>query len=124
MLIDSHSNIVIDSRCLVLPSGEPIEALTLINQQILVLSHNALSLYVNLAAIDDPLGNGLLHSVALPDNHALVSQYARFMALHRAGMVGLFDDKVILITPNDIQLFPSRLAALKNEQEIARLNLL
>ncbi|MFT7410238.1 MAG: hypothetical protein ACI9EX_000829 [Oleispira sp.] len=32
--------------------------------------------------------------------------------------MGLFDEKVILLTPNDIQLFPNRVSALRNQDEI------
>jgi len=35
----------------------------------------------------------------------------------------LKDDKVILITPNDIQLFASKADALRNQNELARLQL-
>jgi hypothetical protein len=123
MIIENNSDIVKSSQRMTLKNGEPVEALDLINGQILVLAENGLSLYKELASIEDPLANGLLHSANLSaDNYLLVEQ-GHFMKGAQSGVVGLFDDKVILITPNDIQLFPNRHSALRNQDEIARLQL-
>jgi len=124
MLIENSSDIVLDSQLLTLEAGQKVETLSLINQQVLVLSENALSVYRSIESIQDPLGNGLLHSVAL-EGAAQLKQYddGRFMQMKKAGIVGLFDDKVILITPNDIQLFADRNDALRNQNELARLSL-
>jgi len=124
MLIENSSDIVSNDQQLALQSGELVDALTLINSQILVLSENTLSVYRSLDSIQDPLGNGLLHTVALQGAAELVrGQDGRFMAMKKAGVVGLFDDKVILITPNDIQLFANRNDALRNQKELVRLSL-
>jgi len=124
MLIENSSDIVSNDQQLALQSGELVDALTLINSQILVLSENTLSVYRSLDSIQDPLGNGLLHTVALQGAAELVrGQDGRFMAMKKAGIVGLFDDKVILITPNDIQLFANRNDALRNQNELVRLSL-
>jgi len=124
MLIENSSDIVSNDQQLALHSGELVDALTLINSQILVLSENTLSVYRSLDSIQDPLGNGLLHTVALQGAAELVrGQDGRFMAMKKAGVVGLFDDKVILITPNDIQLFANRNDALRNQKELVRLSL-
>ena len=118
MLIETNSDVVQSSQLLTLKNGERVEALTLINTQILLLAHNSLSLYKDLASIEDPLANGLLHSAALEESNYLVKKEGRFMEMTRSGLVGLFDDKVILLTPNDIQLFPNRASALRNQDEI------
>lgn len=119
MLIENNSNIVKSSKVLSLSHGEKVEALELINGQILVLAQNSLSLYKSLNAIEDPLANGLLDSIELPTEFYLKQHQDRFMEMNRSGVVGMFDDKVILITPNDIQLFPNRASALRNQDEIA-----
>ncbi|MFT6189462.1 MAG: hypothetical protein ACJAZ6_001289 [Oleispira sp.] len=123
MLIETNSDVVQSSQLLTLKNGEQVEALTLINTQILLLANNSLSLYKDLASIEDPLANGLLHSVALEELHYLVQKEGRFMEMTRSGLVGLFDEKVILLTPNDIQLFPSRASALRNQDEIMAFHL-
>lgn len=123
MLIENNSNIVKSSKVLSLNHGEKVEALELINGQILVLAQNSLSLYKSLDAIEDPLANGLLDSVELQSEFYLKQQQDRFMDMNRSGVVGMFDDKVILITPNDIQLFPNRTSALRNQDEIAAFHL-
>ena len=124
MLIENSSDIVSNDQQLTLLSGELVDALTLINSQILVLSENTLSVYRSLDSIQDPLGNGLLHTAALEGAAELQrGEDGRFMAMKKAGIVGLFDEKVILITPNDIQLFANRNDALRNQNELARLSL-
>lgn len=118
MLIENSSDIVKSSKLLVLSHGERVEALQLINGQVLLLAQNGLSLYKDHGAIEDPLANGLLHSAELEAALYLKQEEGRFMKMTRSGLVGLFDDKVILITPNDIQLFPNRISALSNQDEI------
>jgi hypothetical protein len=118
MLIETNSDVVQSSQLLTLKNGERVEALTLINTQILLLAHNSLSLYKDLASIEDPLASGLLYSAALEESNYLVQKEGRFMEMTRSGLVGLFDEKVILLTPNDIQLFPNRASALRNQDEI------
>ena len=123
MIIENNSDIVKSSQKITLKNGEPVEALDLINGQLLVLAENGLSLYKDVASIEDPLANGLLHSANLTTENYLVVEQGHFMKGAQSGVVGLFDDKVILLTPNDIQLFPNRYCALRNQDEIARLQL-
>jgi hypothetical protein len=123
MLVENNSNIVKSSQELILKNGEQVEALELINGQILILAHNNLSLYKDLESIEDPLANGLLHSAELEEGVYLKQEEGRFMEMTRSGLVGLFDEKVILLTPNDIQLFPNRASALRNQDEIMAFHL-
>ena len=123
MLIENTSDIVKSSHLLTLKNAEQVEALELINSQILVLAKNALSLYKDIASIEDPLANGLLHTASLEEAGLLKQEDGRFMQMHRSGLIGLFDDKVILLTPNDIQLFPNRNSALRNQDEIVLFHL-
>lgn len=123
MLIENTSDIVKASHLLTLKNGQQVEALALINSQILVLAENALSLYKDIASIEDPLANGLLHSASLVEANRLKQEEGRFMQMHRSGLIGLFDEKVILLTPNDIQLFPNRNCALRNQDEIVAFHL-
>ena len=123
MLVESTSDIVKSSQLLTLKNAEQVEALELINSQILVFSENALSLYKDIASIEDPLANGLLHTASLEESVRLKQEGGRFMAMNRAGLIGLFDEKVILLTPNDIQLFPNRNCALRNQDEIVAFHL-
>jgi hypothetical protein len=118
MLIENSSDVVKSSQLLQLSHGEKVEALELINGQVLLLAENGLSLYKNHEAIEDPLSNGLLHSAALEESFYLKQEDGRFMKMKRSGLVGLFDEKVILLTPNDIQLFPNKISALRNLDEI------
>ena len=123
MLVENSSDIVKDSQVLTLSHGESVEALKLINGQILVLAHNNISLFKNIESIEDPLASGLLHSAELSDDDCLARKEDKFMSMNSAGVIGLFDEKVILITPNDIQLFPNRACALRNQDEIMSFHL-
>jgi hypothetical protein len=123
MLIENNSDVVRSSQLLKLSHGEQVEALELINGQILLLAKNGLSLYKDLGSIEDPLANGLLHSAELEECFYLKQEEGRFMKMTRSGLVGFFDDKVILLTPNDIQLFPNRASALRNQDEIVSFHL-
>lgn len=118
MLIENNSDIVKSSQLLALSNKERVEVLELINGQYLLLAKNGLSLYKTQQAIEDPLANGLLHSAELQPEFHLLQEGGRFMKMTKSGVVGLFDDKVILLTPNDIQLFPNRASALRNQDEI------
>lgn len=123
MLNENSSNIIKAAEVITLTSGEKVEVLTLINDLVLVLAVQALSVYSTKEKIEDPLGNGLLHSVLLEGDAQLLSKDGDFMAMHKAGVIGLNDDKVILVTPNDIQLFADRGDALRNQNELARISL-
>lgn len=123
MLVENSSDIVKDSLVLTLRHGESVEALKLINGQILVLAYNNISLFKNIESIEDPLASGLMHSVELSGDDCLKRQDDKFMAMNSAGVIGLFDEKIILITPNDIQLFPNRACALRNQDEIMSFHL-
>lgn len=123
MLIENTSDLVKKTALLELNNGETVEALSLINDQVLVLAKNGLSIYKTLSAIGDPLGTGLLHSAMLEGESCLQADNGRFMQMNRAGVIGLFDEKVILLTPNDIQLFPNRASALRNQDEIVAFHL-
>ena len=98
-----------------------LQYLTFRNGSVLVISENALAFYKNEAAIYDPLGNGLLEMAELAE--PLVFGDQGFVTEYRAGFVGLANEMAILITPNDIQLFPNKESALRNQNEIARLKL-
>jgi hypothetical protein len=123
MLIENNSDLVKYSQLITLDNEESVEAIHLINGQILVLAANGLSIYKDLASISDPLANGLLHSAALAKENFLVSEEGRYMQMNRSGLIGLFDEKVVLITPNAIQLFPSRESALRNQGELISFHL-
>lgn len=123
MLIEQSSDLIKTVQSVSLPSGSCVDAATLINQQILVVSSDTLSLYQRLEAIGDELGNGLIRSVAIPSQHHLQSADGHFIQTHKAGYVGLTNDRVLLIGLNSVQMFASREDALRNQHEIIQLKL-
>ncbi|GGX73550.1 hypothetical protein [Saccharospirillum salsuginis] len=104
-----------------LANGTPAERLQLRGGPVLVLTEEAMALYRDADSPDDPLGNGLITLAELTGDHALVREDGHFVREHRAGYIGLMDDKAMLITPAAIQLFANRDDALRNQNELARL---
>ena len=123
MILSGSSDIIV--KCEYFESGEHAGSqwLTFANGLVLVVSSAFLALYKNESSIGDELGNGLNAMVDLPEDALLKLTGQGLISEFRAGFVGLMDDKVILITPNDIQLFKNKQDALNNKDEITRLKL-
>jgi len=124
MIIEGNSDIITQCEFFAEEQGQPTQRLTFRNGFVLVLAQHFMALYKSVDAIHDPLGNGLKALVDLPSDSQLSYDSTQgFVTEYSAGFVGLHNDKAILITPNDIQLFPHKLDALHNRNEIARLAL-
>jgi hypothetical protein len=123
MLLEGSSDIIV--RCEYIAEGAHTgtQWLTFRNGFVLVLAEDLMALYKDAASIGDPLGNGLKAMVELKDRSLLVRGNNGLVSSYSAGFVGLMDDKAILITPNDIQLFKNKQDALYNRQELGRLEL-
>ena len=123
MIIEGSSDIV--TRCEFKQDATQgaTQWLTFRNGWVMVLAPHFINLYKSEAVINDPLGNGLIDSADVPSEWTLVVDETGFVSRYAAGFVGLVDGKAILITPNDIQLFPSADDALRNQNEIIRLAL-
>lgn len=123
MVIEGNSDIIV--RCEFFTDGiaGQCQWLTFRNGFVLVIHQTFMALYKNADSMNDPLGNGLKVMVDIPQNQTLKPTEHGFVKEFSAGFVGLVDDKAILITPNDIQLFPNKLEALHNRNEIVRLQL-
>jgi len=118
MILEGDSDII--QRC-EWHEASQLQYLTFRNGSVLVISADALAYYKDEASIADPLGNGLLEMSDLDSPIEFNEQ--GFVTEYRAGFVGLVNDLAILITPNDIQLFPNKESALRNQNEIVRLKL-
>lgn len=105
-----------------LPSGQAAERVRLRGGPVLVLSAGAFALYKHLAAMDDPLGNGLIRLQPLATEHYLACHEGRFVEQYKAGFIGLVDNKALLVTPAAVQLFANREDALRNRNQLARLD--
>ena len=121
MLIEQNSNLIREHTQVLLASGVEADAAMLINDTVLVISKDAIAQFSSLQALADPLGNGLLQSVALPDGICLDGP--PFIERHQAGYVGLRDGRALLIGLNDVRLFNSAQDALRNHDEVVRLPL-
>lgn len=123
MVIEGSSDIIVRCEFLHDHTDQPAQWLTFRNGFVLVIQSTFMALYKHIESINDPLGNGLKAMVDIPSEQVLAFSEQGFVAEFSAGFVGLVGEKAILITPNDIQLFPNKLDALHNRNEIVRLQL-
>ena len=103
--------------------GEPAQLLHLHNGYVIVLTPRAIACYSNRAALDDPLGNGLLSFAELDGNSLLEFEQESCVTTHSAGYVGLLDGKALLITPFKIRLYPTNQDGLRGLNCLAELEL-
>ena len=103
--------------------GEPAQLLHLHNGYVIVLTPRAIGCYSSRAALDDPLGNGLLSFAELDENSLLVFEQEGCITTHSAGYVGLRDGKALLITPFKIRLYPNNHDGLRGLNCLAELEL-
>ena len=106
-----------------LRNGEAIELMHFRDGKVLALTCNAMALYQSEGAIDHPLGQGLLAISDIPQAHLLRSNTDLWVTQIRAGFIGLYDDKAILITPIAVQLFTHKQDALHNHNALCQLDL-
>ena len=123
MVIEGNSDIIVRCEFFTDTKAGPCQWLTFRNGFVLVIHQSFMALYKDVQSINDPLGNGLKVMVDIPQEHTLQRTEDGFVQEFSAGFVGLADEKAILITPNDIQLFVHKLDALHNRNEIVRLQL-
>lgn len=122
MIFEYSSNIIRDKESITLKDNSPAELLIFHNDLALLLSKSSMAMFKNKDCVLDPLGNGLLATVTLENQNALVEENGVFVKTYQAGYVALLDGRGLLITPNDIQLFPDNRSALTNTNEISRLS--
>jgi hypothetical protein len=123
-MIHQHSSDIIQNHERIqLHNGEPAEALMFHNELTLVLSEKTIAMFKDKQSIIDPLGNGLIASIQLDEQNYLPIVNGAIVERYQSGFVGLTDGRAMLVTPNVIQLFPTPNDALRNQNEVARLNL-
>ncbi|MCY0964465.1 hypothetical protein [Parathalassolituus penaei] len=123
MLIENNSNLIRGVFATTLASGASVDVAELVNDRFLAVASESLSLFSTRKAVSDPLGNGLLQRVGIPESDWLLAEDGDFILEHRAGYVGLCSGKVLLIGLNDARLFSGPADALRNRNEIVRIPL-
>ena len=123
MLFEGSSDIIEQHSSITLPNGDNADMLVLFNGLTLVIYGQGMAMYRTSDSVTDPLGNGLIDQVDLLNEKAFESSDEGYVKEYTAGYVGLVDQRALLITPNYIQLYPNKEAALRNKDEIARLKL-
>ena len=133
MVYEGSTDIILSHETINLKNGVPADVLNLINDMVLVVTNEALGLYRNRNAIDDPLGAGRLDYVELefpmltePEEEPPHSKtpVGHYVIEYQAGYIGLVSARVLLITPKNIQLFGDKQDALRNVNELAKLSMI
>lgn len=120
----SSSDIISHTSVSTLKNGEPAELVHFRDGKVLQISANGLAFYQSEAGINDDFNKGLLSSCDICEEASLNIESDRFIQEYKAGYIGLYDEKTLLITPVSIQLFHNKTDALHNRHEICRLDLL
>jgi hypothetical protein len=123
MLLEGSSDIILKCEYMTSGAHQGSQWLTFRNGFVMVLTTDCMALYRDEVSITDPLGNGLKALADLKEGDQLLAAENGLISSFSAGFVGLNDEKAILITPNDIQLFANKTDALYNRDELARLEL-
>jgi hypothetical protein len=121
MSISGTSDIIKDVISLQLENTEKVQALVFRDGQLLILATQAIALHKSRASFEDPLADSCLGYAELGPEHHLNWIDDSIIQEYQSGYVGLRDQRVILITPNAIQLFPGKKEALHNQQRIAQI---
>ena len=103
--------------------NEPAQLLHLHNGMVIAITPRALACFRNHAALNDPLGNGLLSFTDLPDPVQITFEQESCVSSHSAGYVGLLDGKALLIAPFKIRLYPNNHDGLRGLNCLAELEL-
>ncbi|CAA0110984.1 Uncharacterised protein [BD1-7 clade bacterium] len=122
-MIPENSSDIIQSIEQLTPSAGQIDIVHFRDGKILAVSSDSLAFFKDRSSFNDPLGNGLLNNCDIPSDHALEDYKEGWIKEYRAGYIGLQDGKVLLITPIAVQLFQNKDDALRNNNQLASLDL-
>ncbi|SIT05197.1 hypothetical protein [Neptunomonas antarctica] len=122
MGISGTSDIIKNVTSLQLDSTEKVQVLEFLDGKLLILAKDAIALHKSRTSFEDPLADSYLGYTELAPEHHL-HWIDGIIEEYKSGYVGLKDQRVILITPNAIQLFPGKKEALHNQQCIAKIAL-
>ncbi|MCK0536237.1 hypothetical protein [Alcanivorax quisquiliarum] len=86
------------------------------HQSVLMITAQAVGLYRDRAALDDPLGNGALGFELIPAALRPVwEQHCGYVREQMAGFIGLTSGAVLFVRPDGIALYPDATRALHNQ---------
>lgn len=121
MSIYGTSDIIKDVSCFQLVNSEKVQVLEFHDGMLLILAKDAIALYKSRSSFEDPMTDGSLGYVKLASEHHLKWTDDSIIEEYKSGYICLKDQRVILITPNAIQLFPGKHEALRNQQCLAHI---
>jgi hypothetical protein len=121
MSISGTSDIIKNVSSLQLNNAEKVQALEFHDGKFLILAKDAIALHKSRASFEDPLTDGSLGYTELAPEHHLKWICDNIVEEYKSGYICLRDQRVILITPNAIQLFPGKYEALRNQQCLAQI---
>jgi hypothetical protein len=123
MSISDTSDIIKSVSIFQMDNSEKFQVLEFHDEKVLILAKNAMALHKTKASFENPLSDGCLGYVDLIPEHHLNWENGSIVEEYKSGYICLKDHRVILITPNAIQLFPGNQEALRNKQCLAKIEL-
>jgi hypothetical protein len=107
-MIVAHQEVIDDS-------DRQVSLLHFHRGQVLKIGADSIALYRDRAAVDDPLGNGVIGHELIPSHlHPVFEAGTGYIRDQRAGFVGLQGGAVLFIRPDGIALYDSADNALRN----------
>ena len=98
-----------------LPGKGLVDLLYFHEDKVLLISAQAIGLYQSRAAVEDPLGNGVLGYEIIPENlQATADEQGSVVQEQRAGYVKLNSGAVVFIRPDGVALYDDGPSALRN----------
>ncbi|MFT5716521.1 MAG: hypothetical protein ACJAWS_002668 [Oleiphilaceae bacterium] len=121
MSIYGTSDIIKNVTSFQLENAQKVQILEFYDGKLLILAKDAIAVHKTRISFEDPLTDGCLGYAELAPEHHLNWVDDSIIEEYKSGYIGLKDQRGILITPNAIQLFPSKQEALHNQQCLAKI---
>lgn len=94
----------------------PVSLLHFHHDMVLLISAEAVGLYRDRAAVEDPLGNGVLGYEVIPEAlRPAWQEGSGYVREQASGYVGLHGGAVLFIRPDGVALYPDGPSALRNQ---------
>lgn len=107
-----------------LPGRGQVNLLSLVQGPIILIGQDAVGVYRSRQALSDPLGNGTFGYELLPVALRASPTASGYVAVQRAGFIGLHSGAALFLRPDGLALFANSQDALHNRDMIWLIRLL
>lgn len=117
-------DVVAQQEWLQLPGRGWVNLLSLVQGQVILIGSDAVGVYRQRAAVDDPFGNGAFGYELLPEALRSAPADNGYVKVQRSGYIGLHSGAALFIRPDGLALFANSQDALANHNMIWLIRLL